>query len=236
MALIGEVASTWLSLKANQNLLDLAQNTYQSQDRYGQLLRKSFNLGSSARIDVHQADAQTNTAAVQVNTYRMQVAQNMNALRVLVGQPVPVGLLPTGVLGEQLATLDVPAGLPSSLVERRPDIMSAEALLRAANADIGAARSAYFPTFSLTSALGSLTGDFSRLLSGPAEFWSLALAGSMPLIDGGARRAQVDASHARFDGRAAAYEATVQNAFREAADALNARQEMLTQVEFQKNW
>jgi multidrug efflux system outer membrane protein len=87
-------------------LLDLAQSTYQSQDRYGQLLRKSYNLGSSAWIDVHQADAQTNTAAVQVNTYRMQVAQNTNALRVLVGQPIPVGLLPTGALGERMATLD----------------------------------------------------------------------------------------------------------------------------------
>jgi len=234
LALIGEVASTWLSLKANQNLLDLAQNTYKSQDHYGELLRKSYNLGSSAQIDVHQADAQTNTAAVQINTYRMQVAQNTNALRVLVGQPVPVGLLPTGVLGEQLATADVPAGLPSSLVARRPDIMAAEALLRATNADIGAARSAYFPTFSLTSAVGGLTGDFSRLLSAPAEFWSVALAGSLTLIDGGARKAQVDASHARFNGQAAAYEATVQNAFREAANALNARQEMLTQVDYQK--
>lgn len=234
LALIGEVASTWLTLKASQNLLDLAQNTYDAQNRYGELLRKSFNLGSSARIDVHQADAQTNTAAVQVNTYRMQVAQNLNALRVLVGQPVPPALLPTGLLGESLATADVPAGLPSSLLERRPDIMAAEALLRAANADIGAARSAYFPTFSLTSALGSLSGDFSRLLTGPAQFWSVALAGSLTLIDGGARRAQVDASRARFQGQAAAYEATVQNAFREAADALNARQEMLAQVAFQK--
>ncbi|MPQ66332.1 MULTISPECIES: efflux transporter outer membrane subunit [unclassified Pseudomonas] len=234
LALIGEVASTWLSLKASQNLLDLAQTTYETQNHYGQLLRKSYNLGSSAQIDVHQADAQTNTAAVQINTYRMQVAQNMNALRVLVGQPVPPALLPSGVLGESLATADVPAGLPSSLMTRRPDIMAAEALLRAANADIGAARSAYFPTFSLTSALGSLSGDFSRLLSAPAQFWSTALSGSLTLIDGGARRAQVDGAHARFDGRAAAYEATVQNAFREAADALNARQEMLTQVAAQK--
>ena len=173
-------------------------------------------------------------SAVQINTYRMQVAQNMNALRVLVGQPVPAALLPSGVLGESLATADVPAGLPSSLMTRRPDIMAAEALLRAANADIGAARSAYFPSFSLTSALGSLSGDFSRLLSAPAQFWSTALTGSLTLIDGGARRAQVDGAHARFDGRVAAYEATVQNAFREAADALNARQEMLVQVAAQK--
>lgn len=234
LALIGEVASTWLSLKANQNLLTLAQSTYDSQNHYGQLLRSSYNLGSSARIDVHQADAQTNTAAVQVNTYRMQVAQDMNALRVLVGQPVPTALLPEGELGQQLTTSDVPAGLPSTLIERRPDIMAAEALMRAANADIGSARAAYFPSFSLTSALGSLSGDFSRLLTGPAEFWSIALSGSLTLLDGGARRAQVDASHARFDERTAAYEGTVQNAFRETANALNARQEMLIQVDSQK--
>jgi multidrug efflux system outer membrane protein len=198
------------------------------------LLHTSYNYGSTARIDVHQADAQTNTAAVQINTYRMQVAQDMNALRVLVGQSVPGQLLPEGELGKTLATADVPAGLPSSLVERRPDIMAAEALLRAANADIGAARSAYFPRFSLTSALGSLSGEFSSLLSSPAELWSVAIAGSLTLFDGGARRAQVDASRARYAGQTAAYEGTVQNAFREAANALNARQEMLTQVDNQK--
>jgi multidrug efflux system outer membrane protein len=235
LALIGEVASTWLSLKANQNLLALAQSTYDSQNHYGQLLRTSYNYGSTARIDVHQADAQTNTAAVQINTYRMQVAQDMNALRVLVGQPVPAQLLPEGELGKNLATADVPAGLPSSLIERRPDIIAAEALLRAANADIGAARSAYFPRLSLTSALGSLSGEFANLMSGPAELWSVAVAGSLTLFDGGARRAQVDASHARYDGQTAAYEGTVQNAFREAANALNARQEMLTQVDNQKH-
>ncbi|MGV8919230.1 MAG: efflux transporter outer membrane subunit [Pseudomonas sp.] len=234
LALIGEVSGTWLGLKAHQSLLNLAQNTYDAQNHYGQLLRSSYNMGSSARIDVHQADAQTNTAAVQVNAYRMLVAQDMNALRVLVGQPVPTGLLPQGELGQTLATTDIPAGLPSTLIERRPDIMAAEALMRAANADIGSARAAYFPTFSLTSALGSLSGDFSRLLTGPAEFWSVALSGSLTLLDGGARRAGVDASHARFDERTAAYEGTVQNAFRETADALNARQEMLIQVDSQK--
>ncbi|MDE1165160.1 MAG: efflux transporter outer membrane subunit [Pseudomonas sp.] len=234
LALIGEVASTWLSLKANLNLQALAKNTYDTQNKYGQLLRSSYNLGSTARIDVHQGDAMTNTAAVQVNTYNMQVAQNLNALRVLVGQPVPDALLPTGELGKELATADVPAGLPASLVARRPDIMAAEALLRASNADIGAARAAYFPTFSLTGALGTLSGTFSNLLSSPAQFWSIALAGSVPLFDGGARRAQVDASHARFDERTAAYEGTVQSAFRETADALNARSEMITQVDFQK--
>jgi multidrug efflux system outer membrane protein len=234
LGLIGEVASTWLTLKANQTLLNLAQTTYQSQQHYGDLLRSSYNAGSTARIDVHQGDAMTNTAAVQVNTYRMKVAQNLNALRVLVGQPVPDQLLPVGDLGKTLATADVPSGLPSSLIQRRPDIMSAEALLRASNADIGAARSAYFPTLSLTGALGSLSGDFSKLLTGPAQFWQLAAAGSMTLIDGGQRRAVVDASHARYDANTAAYEGTVQNAFREAADALNARQEMLAQVAAQQ--
>ncbi len=234
LALIGEVASTWLTLKANQTLLDLAQNTYESQHHYGELLRSSYNLGSTARIDVHQGDAMTNTAAVQVNTYRMQVAQNLNALRVLVGQPVPEALLPKGQLGQQLATADVPAGLPSSLVTRRPDIMAAEAQMRAANAEIGTARAAYFPSFSLTGALGSLSGDFSKLLSGPAAFWNLAAAGSLTLLDGGTRKAGVDASHARYDQSTAAYEETVLNAFREAADALNARQEMLAQVTAQQ--
>ncbi|MFK3795324.1 efflux transporter outer membrane subunit [Pseudomonas sp. NPDC088444] len=234
LGLIGEVASTWLTLKANQTLLNLAQSTFEAQKHYGELLRSSYNAGSTARIDVHQGDAMTNTAAVQLNTYRMKVAQNLNALRVLVGQPIPDHLLPVGDLGKTLATADVPAGLPSSLIQRRPDIMAAEASLRAANADIGAARSAYFPTLSLTGALGSLSGDFSKLLTGPAEFWQLAAAGSMTLIDGGQRRAVVDAAHARYDARTAAYEGTIQNAFREAADALNARQEMLGQVAAQQ--
>ncbi|MFJ3484302.1 efflux transporter outer membrane subunit [Pseudomonas sp. NPDC090202] len=234
LGLIGEVTSTWLTLKANQSLLNLAQSTYDAQAHYGELLRSSYNLGSTARIDVHQGDAMTNTAAVQVNSYRLKVAQNLNALRVLVGQPLPESLLPVGELGKTLATADVPAGLPSSLIQRRPDIMSAEALLRASNADIGAARSAYFPTLSLTGALGSLSGDFSKLFTGPAEFWQLAAAGSMTLLDGGQRRAGVDASRARHDANIAAYEGTVQNAFREAADALSARQEMLSQVTAQQ--
>ncbi|RRV75408.1 efflux transporter outer membrane subunit [Pseudomonas sp. p99-361] len=234
MALIGEVAGTWLTLKANQSLLGLAERTFESQQHYGQMLRSSFNLGSTARIDVHQADAITNTAAVQVSTYRMQVAQNLNALRVLVGQTVPAGLLPEGQLGAQMATADVPAGVPSSLLERRPDIRAAQAQLRAANAEIGSARAAYFPSFSLTGALGSLSGDFSRLLTSPAQFWNLAALGSLTLLDAGQRRAGVDATWAQYDQRVAAYEQTVLNAFREAANALNARQEMLPQVAAQR--
>lgn len=234
MALIGEVAGTWLTLKANQSLLGLAQHTFEAQQHYGQLLRSGYNLGSTARIDVHQADAITNTAAVQVSTYRMQVAQNLNALRVLVGQTVPADLLPEGQLGSQMATVDVPAGVPSSLLERRPDIRAAQAQLRAANAEIGSARAAYFPSFSLTGALGSLSGDFSRLLTSPAQFWNLAALGSLTLLDAGQRRAEVDASWARYDQRVAAYEQTVLSAFREAANALNARQEMLPQVAAQR--
>ncbi|MDZ3991822.1 efflux transporter outer membrane subunit [Pseudomonas sp. Teo4] len=230
LALIGELAATWLTLKANQSQLKLAQSTFESQQRYSQLLRSSYNLGSTARIDVHQADAITNTAAVQVTTYRMLVAQDLNALRVLVGEPVPPELLPDDRLGERMATADVPAGLPSDLLARRPDIIAAQAQLRAANAEIGSARAAYFPSFSLTGALGSLSGDFSRLLTGPAEYWTLAALGSLTLLDGGQRKAGVDASWARYDQRAAAYEQTVLNAFREAANALNARQEMLAQV------
>jgi multidrug efflux system outer membrane protein len=143
-------------------------------------------------------------------------------------------LLPEGELGTQMATVDVPAGVPSSLLERRPDIIAAQAQLRAANAEIGSARAAYFPSFSLTGALGSLSGDFSRLLTSPAQFWNLAALGSLTLLDAGQRRAEVDASWANYDQRVAAYEQAVLNAFREAANALNARQEMLPQVAAQR--
>ena len=128
-----------------------------------------------------------------------------------------------------------PPGCLQACFERRPDIRAAQAQLRAANAEIGSARAAYFPSFSLTGALGSLSGDFSRLLTSPAQFWNLAALGSLTLLDAGQRRAGW-MPRAQYDQRVAAYEQTVLNAFREAANALNARQEMLPQVAASGSW
>jgi outer membrane protein, multidrug efflux system len=157
----------------------------------------------------------------------------MDALSVLIGEPVLPDYGTPHAWQAPLLT-DVPAGLPSSLLDRRPDIVSAEDRLRAANADIGRARAAFFPNIALTAVLGTLSGGLSNLFHASSAAWSTGVSGSMPLLDWGKNESELSASKARYGGAVAAYEGTVQEAFREVADDLAVRDHIVPELQAQQ--
>ncbi|HSO01911.1 MAG TPA: efflux transporter outer membrane subunit, partial [Gaiellaceae bacterium] len=156
-----------------------------------------------------------------------------NALVLLVGQPLPADLPPAPSLEAQVIVADIPAGLPSDLLQRRPDIIAAEHLLRAANADIGAARAAFFPSISLTGFAGLVSTALSNLFTAGAFAWSVGPALSVPLFNGDRNQANLDVARVRKRIEVARYEQAIQAAFREVADALVARQTYDAQLEAQ---
>lgn len=166
--LIAEVATEWLSIGADQANLDLARRTLESQTASYSLVEKSYNAGASNRLELNQAKETVATAKIAVQTAIASLEQDQNALRLLVGAEVPADLLPKKIeLGATLPAT-MPAGLPSQVLLRRPDISSAERSLRSANANIGVARAAFFPSITLTSSIGTLSTDMSNLFKGAA--------------------------------------------------------------------
>src|SRR4030095_10249152 len=182
-----------------------------------------FQTGTGTELSVAQAQ----TVVEQANAnYSVQVrgrAQAENALVLLVGQPLPADLPPSVPLNSQTILADIPAGLPSDLLTRRPDIMQAEATLRAANANIGAARAALCPTISLTGALGSASSQLGGLFKAGSLAWSFLPSITMPIFQGGQLQANLDVATLQKDINIAMYEKTIQTAFREVADGLAAR-------------
>jgi multidrug efflux system outer membrane protein len=182
-----------------------------------------FQTGTGTELSVAQAQ----TVVEQANSnYSVQVrgrAQAENALVLLVGQPLPADLPPVVALDSQSILADIPAGLPSDLLTRRPDIMQAEALLRGANANIGAARAAFFPTISLTGALGSASSALGGLFKAGSLAWSFLPSITLPIFEGGQLQANLDVATLQKDINVAQYEKAIQAAFREVADGLAAR-------------
>ncbi|MFY8144647.1 MAG: efflux transporter outer membrane subunit, partial [Caulobacter sp.] len=152
-----------------------------------------------------------------------QVAQDRNALTLLAGGDLPVDLLPPGRLDADSVLADLPAGLPSDVLARRPDVLAAERQLQAANANIGAARAAFFPRISLTGSAGSASTDLDGLFKSGTSIWSFTPQISLPIFAGGANVANLNISKADRDIAVATYEKTVQTAFREVSDALSVR-------------
>ncbi|WER49486.1 efflux transporter outer membrane subunit [Cupriavidus sp. WKF15] len=222
ISLVAEVASAYLTLQADKELLKISQETLDIQQAAVQMVERSKRAGGMAQIDMHRAQTQLETARVGVEQYTRQVAQDENALTVLIGTQLPADLPPAQPFENTSFVAELPAGLPSALLEQRPDIMAAEHQLKAANADIGAARAAFFPSISLTAAIGVASAALSGLFtSGMA--WAFAPSITMPIFNGGANQARLDASRVQKDINVAAYEKTIQQAFREVADGLAAR-------------
>mgnify|MGYP002012826264 CR=1 FL=1 len=163
------------------------------------------------------------TARADVAVYTAQVAQDRNALALLVGDEPPADLLPSGSLDADAVLADLPAGLPSDVLARRPDVLAAEGQLKAANANIGAARAAFFPRISLTGSTGSTSTDLGDFFKGGTSVWSFTPQISLPIFAGGANVANLNISKADRDIAVATYEKTVQTAFREVSDALSVR-------------
>ena len=233
MSLIAEVASSYLNLAANQALLRLAEETLKSQRDSYDLIRESQSYGISSGLEVRQAQTSVETARGDVARYTRLVAQARNALNLLAGAPVPAALLPSAELEGQVAVTDLPAGVPSSVLQRRPDIVQAEHQLQAANARIGAARVAFFPAVSLTAAAGTISGSLSGLFEGGSGTWSFAPQIRLPIFDGGRNRANLKVSETDREIALAQYEQAIQVAFREVSDALADRGTVQQQLDAQ---
>ncbi|SEL69654.1 outer membrane protein, multidrug efflux system [Roseateles sp. YR242] len=222
LSLIAEVATAWLTLSADQAQLALAQQTLVSQQDSYERTQQSQRLGGASALTTAQARTTVESARNSVASYTAQVKQDRNALALLVGAAVPTGLLPAAMTTDAATQLSMPPdGLPSSVLQRRPDVLAAEHLLIAANANIGAARAALFPTISLTATAGTASTALSDLFKGGA--WSFIPSISLPIFDGGSSRASLDSAKAARDIQLATYEKTVQTAFSEVADALAVR-------------
>ncbi|MFL9878179.1 AdeC/AdeK/OprM family multidrug efflux complex outer membrane factor [Herbaspirillum rhizosphaerae] len=227
ISLVAEVATAYLTLAADQDRLKLAQNTLDSQSRTYHLNQRSFDLGNASALTLRQAQTSVESARVDVESFTAQVAQDRNALVLLAGIELPDALLPTSLpdiaaaAANPLAT--IPPGLPSDLLQRRPDILQAEHDLRSANASIGAARAAFYPRISLTASAGSSSASLSGLFKGGSGAWSFSPGISLPIFDAGANRANLTIATTNRDIYVAQYEKAIQTAFREVSDALAQR-------------
>ncbi len=233
ISLLGGVANLYLALAADREGLQLAKDTLASQEASSRLIQQRFELGLSSEIDAQRARIGLETARGDLARYTRAVAMDVNALDLLVGTPVPADLLPTA-LGGVSAMKDPAPGLPSEVLAQRPDILAAEHQLRAANANIGAARAAFFPRIALTGSTGSMAGELSGLFKGGSETWTFAPQIVLPIFDTGARRANLKVAHADRDIALAQYEKTIQSAFREVADALAQRDTLDDQLAAQE--
>ncbi len=223
LTLIGDIATTWLQYAADQSLYRIAQDTADNAERSVALTKARLDGGIAPRTDLAQAQIVLATAQSDLAAQRTALAQDMNALTLLVGAPIDATLLPDTIDSAAATVAELPSGLDSAILLRRPDVVQAEYLLRATNAQVGAARAALFPRLSITAALGLASNDLSRLFTTNAFNYSAAPGLSYPIFSGGAGKAAVRQARAQFDAAVATYERTIQTAFREVADALARR-------------
>ncbi|TWI62092.1 multidrug efflux system outer membrane protein [Pseudoduganella lurida] len=239
IGLVAEVANAWFTERAYAAQLALAQRTYEARRRTFDLTRQRLDAGASSLLDVRSNETLMETARASALALARQRAQAANALTLLAGAPAPQqagdaagDTLPDDARLDAMSAL--PAGLPSALLARRPDIRAAEQRLRAANANIGAARAAFFPRIALTAAFGSASPAFSQLFDSGGDTWSFTPQLVLPLFDAGRNRANLDLAEVRRNSAVADYERTIQVAFREVADALAARTYLGDQVTAQR--
>ncbi len=221
LALVAELANAFFELAADRSALAIAASTAQNAERSVMLTDKRRAAGISSRIDLSQARTVLATARADVANYTTEVAQDRNALELLVGAPVADALLPTSIERVDGLFGPVPAGLSSTVLLRRPDGDQAELQLMAANARIGAARAAFFPTISLTGSAGFASTALSSLFTGGAFSWSAGPGVTLPIFDAAANSGNLAFAKAQRDLALAQYEQAIQTAFREVADALD---------------
>jgi multidrug efflux system outer membrane protein len=223
LSLISQVALQYLTERATAEQLRLSEETLKAVETSNRIARDRYNAGTTSKLDLATTDAQVQTARTNVAAFRQQLAQATNALVLLVGQPLPTDLPPPAALDAQNLVADLSAGLPSDLLERRPDIRAAEHQLKAANADIGVARAAFFPKITLTASAGSASTDLARLFKPENGTWSFVPKIEVPIFNGGRNRATLDIAKLQKEIEIANYEKAIQSAFREVADALVVR-------------
>ena len=230
LALVGDIADAWLAYAADSSLLGIAADTTASAEKSVRLTKSRLDGGIAPKTDLLQAQQVLETAKLDLARQRSLKAQDVNLLQLLVGAPINPANLP-GAIEQAAATIaPLPAGLDSRVLLRRPDVVQAEFELRAANAEIGAARAAMFPTISLTSLLGLASRTLSGLFSSGSFAWSAGANATYPIFRAGAGRARVAQSEAQRNAALASYEKAIQTAFREVADALADRGTMAEQL------
>lgn len=234
LSLVANVANAYLTWRADQELLALAHQTLVANERSLRLTSRSKTAGKASALDVVQARTSVESTRASVARYERQVAQDLNNLALLVGGPVDEHL-PSQPLADDLVAR-VPAGLPSDLLQRRPDILQAEYQLRAANANIGAARAAFFPSVSLTANAGSASTELSGLFKGGSGSWTFQPQINLPIFNAGSLRASLDYAKLQKDISVAQYEKSIQTAFQEVADGLVARQTFVDQLQAQRDF
>jgi multidrug efflux system outer membrane protein len=236
ISLVAAVAQSWLALLADQAQLELAQQTLRTREASLGLIKLRFEHGATSELELSQAESLIENARVTLAQFERQRAQDENALTLLLGQPLDgalrAELSPGRLSGLQLPTLA--AGLPSQLLTRRPDIVQAEQQLIAANANIGAARAAFFPRISLTTGIGSASGELSGLFKDGSWGFTLAPQLLLPVFDAGRNQAGLDSARAGREAAVAQYEKAIQVAFREVADALAGRETLARQLQAQQ--
>ncbi|PSU34746.1 efflux transporter outer membrane subunit [Photobacterium lutimaris] len=232
LSLISSVIESYLTLIADQRLLRLAEETLAIQRDSLALTVKSFNSGVATGLDVARAKTTVATALKDVAVFTSQVDVDINALNTLVGKAVPIYLLPQ--LADNIGFAPIHVGVPSDVLLRRPDILSAEHQLRSTNANIGAARAAYFPTISLTTTGGLLSTSADDLFSGDSRSWVFTPNLVLPIFNWGELDSQLDVSIADQQIALNQYELAIQTAFREVADALANQATLNDQVSAQQ--
>lgn len=223
IALVAEVANQYLTereldeqLKMTQQTLGAVQNSYD-------LIKASYDVGNSSELDLRSAEAQVETAKANAASFEQQRDQAQHALTLLVGEPLPDDLPPPQPLNAEHLLADLPPGLPSDLLQRRPDILEAEHQLKAANANIGAARAAFFPTVSITANVGTSSSQLGGLFADGSGTWLFNPQITLPIFAAGQNKANLDVAKIEKLIEVADYEKAVQTAFREVADVLVAK-------------
>lgn len=228
ISLVAGVATSYILLRDLDQRLVIAESTLESRKDAAELFHKRFKGGVVSEVQVAQADSEYASAQASVASFQQQVKVQENAVALLVGEnPTPI---PRGKSIDQIAAPAIPAGLPSALLDRRPDIRLAEEQLRSANAQIGAARAQYFPTISLTGLFGSASDALSKLWEGPAEIWSYAGTASMPIFTAGGIAGSVKSAEARQQEALFQYQAAIQNAFADVDNSLTSAQRTKEQL------
>lgn len=223
VALIGQVAQAWTEISFAEQSLKLAEQTLKAQQESYNLNKRRFDVGIDSEVPVRQAQISVETARNDVANYKTQIQQAKNALNLLAGQTIADNLLPETRVVKITNNNVLNAGLPSELLNNRPDIKSAEYQLRAAGANIGAAKARLFPTISLSGSAGYASTDLSDLFKSGAFIWSVGPSLDLPIFDYGTRRANVKISEVDQQIALSDYEKSIQTAFREVNDVLATR-------------
>jgi multidrug efflux system outer membrane protein len=230
ISLIATVATDYLTLLSDERLLQITEDTVKADQSTYDVTKRIQELGNSSMLDVQQAQNSLASAKASLASYRRAVAQDRNNLVAVLGAPIPDDLPPAREFDDETMFADIGAGVPSLLLTRRPDIVQAEHALKAANANIGAARAAFFPKIELTASAGTSSSTLSSLFKAGTGAWEFAPTVSVPIFDYGSNKASLDVAKIEKQIEVADYESAIQTAFKEVANALTARATYVDQV------